>query len=102
MSDCTIHLRRCAPTATVGDSNQVVSGRGTVAAFTINHQPFMPGFDPPYAFAFIEIDEDPTIRLGTNIVGCELDAIRVGMTVEVTFEESGDYFVPLFKPTAST
>ena len=51
---------------------------------------------------FVEIDEDPTIRLGTNIVGCELDAIRVGMTVEVTFEENGDYFVPLFKPTGST
>ena len=81
---------------------KVVSGKGTVAAFTINHQPFMPGFDPPYAFGFVEIDEDPTIRLGTNIVGCELDAIRVGMTVEVTFEENGDYFVPLFKPTGST
>lgn len=81
---------------------KVVSGRGTVAAFTINYQPFMPGFDPPYAFGFVEIDEDPTIRLGTNIVGCELDAIRVGVTVEVTFEESGDYFVPLFKPTTST
>jgi len=81
---------------------KVVSGRGTVAAFTINHQPFMPGFDPPYAFGFVEIDEDPTIRLGTNIVGCELDAIHVGMTVEVAFEENGDYFVPLFKPTGST
>jgi uncharacterized OB-fold protein len=80
----------------------MVSGRATVAGFTINHQPFMPGFEPPYAFALVELDEDPSIRLGTNIVGCELDAIHVGMVVEVTFEESGEYFVPLFSPTGTT
>ena len=79
----------------------MVSGRGTVAAFTINHQPFMPDFDPPYAFGLVEIDEDHTIRLGTNIVGCELSAIHIGMTVEVVFEENGDFFVPLFKPVSS-
>jgi uncharacterized OB-fold protein len=62
----------------------------------------MPGFEPPYAFALVELDEDPSIRLGTNIVGCELDAIHVGMVVEVTFEESGEYFVPLFSPTGTT
>jgi len=52
----------------------------------------------PFAFAFVEIDEDPTIRLTGNIVDCELDTIVVGMRVEVTFEENGDYFVPLWHP----
>ena len=80
---------------------RVVSGRGTVAAFTINHQPFMDGFEPPYAFGFVEIHEDPEIRLGTNIIGCDLDTIHIGMEVEVLFEKNGEYFVPLFMPSAA-
>ncbi|MEL7210278.1 MAG: Zn-ribbon domain-containing OB-fold protein, partial [Actinomycetota bacterium] len=56
-----------------------VAGTGVVASFTINHQPFMPGFDPPYPIAFVEIDEDPTIRLCTNLVDVDLDQIEIGM-----------------------
>jgi uncharacterized OB-fold protein len=77
---------------------QAVSGRATVAAYTVNHQPFMPGFEPPYVIAFVEIEEDPTIRLTTNIVGCPIDAVRIGMPVQVTFEANGRWFVPLFEP----
>jgi uncharacterized OB-fold protein len=75
-----------------------VSGRATVATYTINRQPFMPGFEPPYVIAIVEIDEDPTVRLMTNIVGCEIDDVHIGMAVDVTFEESGMWFVPLFTP----
>ena len=77
---------------------KVVSGKGTVAAFTICHKQFMPDPQVPFAFGFIEIDEDPTIRLSSNIVGCELDAIGIGMRVQVTFEENGEWHVPLFEP----
>lgn len=84
------HSRNVAP--------EPVSGRGTVATFTINHKEWIPGFAPPYVFAFVEIDEDPTIRLGTNIVGCEPDEVSIGMRVEVEFEANGEYHVPLFHP----
>jgi uncharacterized OB-fold protein len=84
------HSRDLAPVA--------VSGHGTVAAFTINRQPFMPGFDPPYAFGFVELDEDPAIRISTNLVDCALDHLHIGMRVRVRFEANGDYFVPLFGP----
>jgi uncharacterized OB-fold protein len=77
---------------------KIVSGRGTVAGFTINHQPFMPGFEVPFAFGFIEIEEDPTIRISSNIVGCALEEIHVGMRVQVAFEANGDHHVPLFEP----
>ena len=79
---------------------RAVSGLGTVAAYTVNHQPFVPGFDPPYVFAFVEIDEDPVIRLSTNIVGCEPGDVHIGMRVEVEFEENDGNFVPLFHPTS--
>ena len=75
-----------------------VSGLGTVATFTINHKEWIPGFAPPYVFALVEIDEDPTIRLGSNIVGCGPEEVEIGMRVEVEFEENGDFHVPLFHP----
>jgi uncharacterized OB-fold protein len=84
------HSRSLEPT--------VVSGAATVAAFTINHQEFMPGFETPYVIAYVEIDEDPTIRLTTNIVGCDPHDVFIGQRVEVTFEANGDWFVPLFRP----
>jgi uncharacterized OB-fold protein len=103
-SDCTrVHhppLPRCPHCGSRRLAPQAVSGRATVAAFTINHQPFMPGFDPPYVIAFVELDEDPSIRLTTNIVGCPFEDVRIGMPVQVTFEQSGEWHVPLFEPRA--
>lgn len=84
------HSRSLAP--------EPVSGEGTIATFTINHKEWIPGFEPPYVFAFVELDEDPTIRIGTNIVGCPVDAVEIGMRVAVEFEENGEWFVPLFHP----
>jgi uncharacterized OB-fold protein len=75
-----------------------VAGTGTIATYTINHQPFMPGFDPPYAIAYVEVDEDPTIRLCTNLVDIDLEDVHIGLRVEVTFEQTDDAWVPLFRP----
>jgi uncharacterized OB-fold protein len=85
--------KRLTPTA--------VSGRATVATFTVNHQPWIPGYDPPYVVALVEIDEQPSVRLMTNIVGCAPDDVRIGMPVQVTFEHHDDVWLPLFEPTAA-
>lgn len=82
-------------------SPQPVEGVGTIATFTINRKEWIPGFEPPYVFALVEIDEDPTIRIGTNIVGCPIDEVEIGMRVEVEFEKNGDFYVPLFHPLTS-
>ena len=42
---------------------QAVSGLATVAAVTINYQPWMPGLDVPYAIAIVALDEDPGLHL---------------------------------------
>ena len=78
-----------------------VSGRATVATFTVNHQPWIPGYDPPYVIALIEIDEQPSVRLMTNVVGCPPDDVRIGMRVQVTFEHHDDVWLPLFEPAAA-
>lgn len=76
-----------------------VSGRGTVYTFTINHHPWVPGFDPPYVVAIVELDEQPALRLMTNIIDCEVESVAIGMRVEVRFEElEGGAYLPLFAP----
>jgi uncharacterized OB-fold protein len=79
-----------------------VSGRATVATFSVNHQPWMPGPELPYVVAIVEIDEQPSVRLTTNIVNCAPDDVRIGMPVRVTFElhpdPDGDVYIPLFEP----
>ncbi|HZA79394.1 MAG TPA: Zn-ribbon domain-containing OB-fold protein [Acidimicrobiales bacterium] len=92
---------RCPHCGSRDVAPQAVSGRATVATYTVNHQPFMPGFDPPYVIAMVEIEDDPTVRLTTNIVGCAMEDVHIGMPVEVTFEPNGEWFVPLFRPLPS-
>ena len=79
-------------------SPEAVSGRATVATFTVNHQPWIPGFDPPYVVAMVEIEEQPSVRLTTNIVGCRPEEVRIGMPVRVRFEHHEDVWVPVFEP----
>lgn len=78
---------------------RAVSGRARLLTYTINHHPWIPGFEPPYAIAIVEIEEQPDLRLMTNLVGVELDAIEIGMELRVTFEEREEgVFLPLFEP----
>ncbi len=79
---------------------EAVSGRARVATFTLNYQEWVPGPDHPYVIAIVELEEDPSVRLMTNIVNCEPEAVRIGMPVEVVFEEHDDVHVPLFQPVA--
>ncbi len=75
-----------------------VSGRGTVHTFTVNHQAWIPGYDPPYVIALVELEEQEALRLMTNIVECSPDDVYVGMPVEVVFDEHDGVWLPLFKP----
>jgi uncharacterized OB-fold protein len=75
-----------------------VSGRATVVTFTLNHQPWVPSPDHPYAIAIVEIEEQPDVRLMTNIVGCAPEEVAIGMPVQVRFEQHEDVFIPVFAP----
>jgi acetyl-CoA acetyltransferase/uncharacterized OB-fold protein len=77
-----------------------VSGGGTLVGFTTNHQPWIPGFPPPYIVGLVAIDEDPRIRLTTNIVTDDAASLRLGLPVQVQFEAAGDVWIPLFAPVA--
>jgi len=79
----------------------VVSGRATVIGFTVNHHQWLPGFEPPYVVANVALAEDPSVRLTTNVVGCEPDEVHIGQDVRVRFEAHEDVWLPLFEPTGA-
>ena len=76
---------------------QAVSGRGQVETFTVNYQQWIPGSDP-YIIAWVSIDEQPDVRLTTNLVDVEPEDVLIGMAVEVLFEHVEDVYLPLFTP----
>ncbi len=77
---------------------EAVSGRAVVEAFTVNHQQWDPDMAPPYVVAIVSLEEDAAVRLTTNIVDCEADAVAIGMPVQVAFRQVEDVWLPVFAP----
>jgi uncharacterized OB-fold protein len=51
----------------------------------------------PYAIAYVRLDEGVTML--SNIVDCDLDALRIGDRVKVCFKPAdGENVVPMFRP----
>ncbi len=68
------------------------SGRGTIYSYSV-----MRRVPVPYAIAYVTLAEGPTMM--TNIVDCDLDAIRIGQAVKVVFRPTeGGPPVPMFAP----
>ena len=77
-----------------------VSGYATLIGFTVNQRFSLPGLPAPYVVAQVALEEDPRVRLTTNAVGCDPEALVLGMRMEVVFERHGDVWLPLFRPCA--
>lgn len=80
---------------------EAVSGLATVATFTINRQVWEPGLEMPYIVAIVELNEQKSVRITTNIIDCDVDDVFIGMNVEVVFERCEDIWLPLFRPLRS-
>jgi uncharacterized OB-fold protein len=74
-----------------------VSGRGTVYSYTVTHQA-VPGYEPPFAVVIVELEEQAGLRMVSNVVDVAPDDVRIGMPVQVTFEQAADdVWLPMFK-----
>lgn len=73
------------------------SGKATIATFTINRQPWMPGLAVPYAVGIVELDDQPGVRITARIIADDVDDVRIGSAVEVAFEQNEDVFIPVFR-----
>ena len=68
------------------------SGKGIVYTYSV-----MRRAPVPYAIAYVTLAEGPTMM--TNIVDCDLNAIKIGQAVRLVFRPSeGGPPVPMFTP----
>jgi uncharacterized OB-fold protein len=111
-ADGTLVLQRCvdcgqfqfyprALCAACGGETEWVdaTGRGTLYTFTIIRQNRSEAFVrlSPYAVGIVELDEG--VRMMSNIVGCELDQLEVGMALEVLLlRAADDVGLPFWRP----
>jgi len=84
-----------------------VSGRGTIAGITVNRHPWLPGWEQPYVIVVVALEEDPSVRLTSNLVEVDPEAVErgevgIGAEVAVRFEQHDEVWVPLFAPTGRT
>jgi uncharacterized OB-fold protein len=76
-----------------------VSGKAKVWTYAIHHMGPTKAYkgDPPYVVALVELDEG--VKMMTNIVDCDPHDVKVGMEVEVVFDDVTDEVtLPKFKP----
>ncbi len=76
-----------------------VEGSGTIYSFTVVRRAPTPAFAPavPYVVALIDLDEGP--RMLSNILGIDVDDVRIDMRVRVAWEDIGDGLaLPVFLP----
>jgi uncharacterized protein len=65
------------------------SGRGTIYAFSITRKGAGAWAENgPYVIAYIELEEGP--RVLSNVVGCSVDRVSIGMPVSVIFDDTGE------------
>jgi uncharacterized OB-fold protein len=70
-----------------------------VYSFTVNHQPW-DGTADSHIVGVVEMDEQPSLRLMTNVVDVAPNDMRIGMPVEVVFEDHTPVYLPVFRPVA--
>jgi uncharacterized OB-fold protein len=80
------------------------SGKGTVHTFSVIRRNYPePYFEPftPYVVAMIDVAEG--VRMMSNVIGCALEDIKIGMAVEVYFgcvSEALQLFLPFWRPAS--
>jgi uncharacterized protein len=89
---------KCHSTDSVWEQS---STRGTIYSYVVYHVAFDPAFkkDLPYVVALVDIESGP--RMLSNIRGCPPEKIKIGMCVELSWEERGNYRLPVFLPATA-
>jgi len=103
-----LRIKRCTACARVhwypralcpyclGDTEWIdASGKGTIYSVSVTRR----AGPVPYAIAYVTLDEGVTML--TNIVDCDLDALRIGDRVKLGFKPAeGGFAIPMFVPAA--
>ncbi|MGH9025964.1 MAG: Zn-ribbon domain-containing OB-fold protein [Acidimicrobiia bacterium] len=77
------------------------SGRGEVYSFTVIRHGVIPDVKEalPFVAAVVELPDTGGVRLVANIVQCEPEAVRIGMPVELFWNDVREgVSIPCFRP----
>ncbi len=91
--------RRCQHCGSTELSWRVVSGRGTLYSHARLQRVYHPRHEGrlPLILAWIDLEEG--VRMPSNLVNCDPANAKVGMAVQVTFEQFADgTSIPVFRP----
>jgi len=81
-----------------------VSGRGTLFSYIVVHRAIAPGFQdrPGHLIGLVELDDQPGLRLSTQLEGVTAQTVRIGMALvaEIVPLRGGDLKVPIFRPAS--
>lgn len=90
----------CTTCGSTDLADEDASGRGTLHTFTVARRATHPAFEgaEPAVIAIVELAEGP--RVTTNLVGCDVDAVRIGTPVELVWDEPDEHGIclPLWRP----
>lgn len=89
----------CSKCTTFEAEPFVGSGLGTVWSWTTTYHPFHPRWKDrvPYNLTVVKLEEGP--RFTTMVVDCRPEEMRIGMPVEVAWEDATEEVsLPKFRP----
>jgi hypothetical protein len=80
---------------------QQVSGRGVIHSYAIARQTTAAGFvdELPFVVVHVQIEEEPTCYVSTNLLidESDYDSLDIDLEVLVVFEDRGEVTVPQFR-----
>lgn len=88
---------RCPECGSYDLRYKVASGKATLHSFVEPCHPPMPFMTYPYVVGLVDLAEGT--RLLTNVVHCPPELVKVGMELELAFQETDpDMMLPMFRP----
>jgi uncharacterized OB-fold protein len=93
-------LPACAVCGSLEWDTVEASGRGTIYSYVVVHYPQVAAFEYPLPIGLIELEEGT--RVVANLEGVALDAIEIGMPVQVEFVDYDEELsLPVFVPAGT-
>jgi uncharacterized OB-fold protein/acyl dehydratase len=75
----------------------VAAGRGTVFSYVVHHHPKVPGKQPPFVVALVELDEG--VRMLGELIDVDPASVAVGLPVQVALTKIDDELtLPFWRP----
>jgi len=73
-------------------------GPGYVYSYTVNYQRWLPTLEVPFVIALVEFEAHPGVRVPGRLRECAVDAVKIGMHVNIGFEPGpAGFAIPSFE-----